>query len=137
MIAKQKKTQKYIKSLQLGKPWKMDEEDDKVTYIFAPKNVPESGSTFHCVTYNTSSRLLASYVTKLYKPVEIPCARVISCATNFVGTKLVYMLLFPKAEPQEAHVSFVIINFEPEVSVSKNYVHIRLSNDDYVKVPLK
>ena len=133
MIQKQKKTQKYIKSLQFGKPWKTEEVDDKVTYIFAPKNVPESGSTFHCVTYNTSSGLLASYITKLYKPVEIPCSRVISCATNFAGTKLVFMLLFPKAEPQEAHVSFVIINLEPEVTVSKNYIHIRLSNDDYVK----
>ena len=133
MIQKQKKAQNHINSLQFGKPWKTDEVDDKVTYIFAPTNVPESGSTFHCVTYNTTSGLLASYVTKLYKPVEIPCSRVISCATNFAGTKLVFMLLFPKAEPQEAHVSFVIINLESEVTVSKNYIHIRLSNEDYVK----
>lgn len=133
MIQKQRKVQKYIKSLQLGKPWKTDEVDDKVTYIFAPKNVPESGSTFHCVTYYISSGLLASYVTQLYKPVEIPCSKVISCTTNFAGTKLVFMLLFPRADPQEAHASFVIINLEPEVGVSKNYIHIRLNNDDYVK----
>lgn len=133
MIQKQKKVQKYIKSLQLGKPWQTDEVDDKVTHIFAPKNVPESGSTFHCVTYYLSSGLLASYITRLYKPVEIPCSKFISCAANHAGTKLVFMLLFPKAEPQEAHVSFVIIDLEPPVGVSKNYIHIKLNNDDYVK----
>lgn len=133
MTQKQKKVQKYIKSLQLGKPWQSEEMDDKVTQIFAPKNVPESGSTFHCVTYYLSSGLLASYVTRLYKPVDIPCSKFISCATNYAGTKLVFMLLFPKAEPQEAHVSFVIIDLEPSVVVSKNYIHIRLKKDDYVK----
>ena len=133
MIQKQKKVQKYIKSLQLGKPWQTDEVDDKVTHIFAPKNIPESGSSFHCVTYYHSSGLLASYVTRLYKPVEIPCSKFISCAANYAGTKLLFMLLFPKAEPKEAHVSFVIINLEPSVNVSKNYIHIRVNNNDYVK----
>lgn len=133
MTQKQKKVQKYIKSLQLGKPWQSQEMDDKVTHIFAPKNVPESGSTFHCVTYYLSSGLLASYVTRLYKPVDIPCSKFISCAANYAGTKLVFMLLFPKAEPQEAHVSFVIIDLEPSVIVNKNYIHIKLNKDDYVK----
>lgn len=133
MTQKQKKVQRYIKSLHLGKPWQTDEMDDKITHIFAPKNVPESGSIFHCATYHLASGLLASYVTKLYKPVEIPCSKFISCTTNFAGTKLVFMLLFPKAEPQEAHVSFVIINLEPAAAVSKNYIHVALSKDDYDK----
>ena len=133
MIQNRKKVQKYINSLRLDRPWQTEELDDKVTNIFAPKNVPESGSTFHHVTYYRTSGLLASYVTKLYKPVQIPCSKFISCKTNFAGTKLVFMLLFPAAEPQGAHVSLVIVNLEPTVAVSKNYMRITLDKDDYVK----
>ena len=133
MTQKRRKVAKYIDSLHLGKPWQTEESEEKVTHIYAPKNVPESGVTFHCVTYNTVSGLLASYATKLYRPIGIPCTRFFSCKTNFTGTKLVFMLLFPKAEPQEAHVSFVIINLEPAVVVSKNYIQLTINKNDYVK----
>jgi len=133
MIQNRKKVQKYINSLNLGKPWQTEEVDEKVTHIYAPKNVPESGATFHCVTYHTTTGLLASYVTKLFRPIEIPCSRFISCKANFTGTKLVFMLLFPTAEPQESHVSFVIVNLEPAVEVSKNLVQIAINKNDYVK----
>lgn len=43
------------------------------------------------------------------------------------------MFLFFKVELQEVYVLFVIINFEFEVIVSKNYIYIRFSNEDYVK----
>lgn len=133
MIQNRKKVQKYINSLNLGKPWQTEEVDEKVTHIYTPKNVPESGATFHCVTYHTTTGLLASYVTKLFRPIEIPCSRFISCKANFTGTKLVFMLLFPTAEPQESHVSFVIVNLEPAVEVSNNLVQIAINKNDYVK----
>lgn len=131
MVQNRIKTQRYINSLRLEKPWQTQEKDNKVTKIFAPKNVPESGSTFHHVTYYRRSGQLASYVTKVYKPLQIPCSKFILSKQNFAGTRLVFMLLFPVAEPKEAHVSLVIINLEPTVSVSKNYMHIALDKDDY------
>lgn len=133
MTQKRRKVQKYINSLHLGKPWKTEEVDDKVTHIYAPKNVPESGGPFHCVTYHAVSGLLALYATQIFRPVEIPSSRFISCKLNFPGTKLVFMLLFPKVEPTEAHVSFVIMNLQPAVAVSKNYIKIAINKNDFVK----
>lgn len=133
MVQNRKKALRYINSLHLEKLWQTQEMDNKVTKIFVPQNVPESGSTFHHVTYYRTSGQLASYVTKVYKPLQIPSSKFISCKKNFAGTKLVFMLLFPAAEPKEAHVSLVIINLEPTVSVSKNYMHIALAKGDYAK----
>lgn len=108
--------------------------DEKVTHIYAPKNVPESGANFHCITYHSTSGLLASYTTKLYRPIEVPCSRFISCKVNSSGTKLVFMLLFPEVERQEAEVSFGILNLEePAVTVSKNYIQVPINKNDFVK----
>ena len=132
MVQKRKQAQKHINSLHLVKPWQTQEADGKVTNIYAPKTVPESGATFHCVTYHSTSSLLASYVTKFYKPAEVSCSQFILCKSNSAGTKLVFMLLFPKAVPREAHVSFVIINLNP-VLVSKNYVCVSVTEQGHAK----
>ena len=127
------KVQKHIDSLHLGKPWKTVEVDDKVTHINAPKIVPNAGAPFHCITYYADSGVLALYATQLFKPLDSPCSRFVSCKTNLNGTKLVFMLLFPKVDPAEAHVSFVIVDLDPTVTVNKNCIQITVDRSDYVR----
>lgn len=132
-IQNRERVSKYISSLRLGKQWKTEEKDDKITHVYIPKSVPESGANFHCLTYHVSSGLLASYVTRPYRPVKVPCSRFVSCQVNSSGSKLVFMLLFPDADPKEAHVSFVTVKLEPSVVVSKNYINIPVGKNDYTK----
>lgn len=133
MTQKRERVHKYLSSLKLGKPWKIEEKGDMVTYVFTPKHVPESEAKFHIVTYDESSGLLSSYVTRPYRPITVPCSRFVSCQVDASGSKLVFMLLFPEADPKEAHVSFVILDLEPSVAVSKNYINIPISKNDYGK----
>ena len=43
------------------------------------------------------------------------------------------MLLFPEMDQEEAHVSFVILNLESTVLVSKNYIQVPINKTDFVK----
>ena len=111
MVGKRKDTQTLINSLHLGKPWMKEERNETVMHVYAPKEIPESGAIFHCVEYYPRG-LLASYSTQLCKPCKVPCSRLLACKSNPAGTKLVFMLLFPKVSPRGSYVTFVVVNLE-------------------------
>lgn len=129
MIKKRRDAQTYINSMFLGAPWLTEEKGNIVYNVYAPKTVPEAGATFHLVSYYKSTGLLAQYATQLYKPVKVPCSRLITCVSNPLGTKLVFMLLFPKNSPKEPHVTFVILHL-PDMTVSRNLIEATVTPDD-------
>lgn len=132
MIKNRKEMQTHINSLHLGKPWMKEENDEKVVHVYAPRNVPESGATFHRITYYRKSGLLASYTTQLFRPVRVPCSRFLSCQPNPSGTKLVFMLLFPEVMPRETHMTFAIVNLA-EMVVSRNRIIVDLSSEEHAR----
>ena len=130
MIKKRKEVQTQINSLFLGTPWLTEEKGNLVTNVYAPKTVPEHGATFHQISHHENTGLLAQYTTQLYKPVKVPCYRLISCTANPSGTKLVFMLLVPENPPKEARVVFVIVQL-PGMTVMKSLIEAPVSLENF------
>lgn len=131
MIAKRKQMQTFINSLHLGKPWRItDAGSQKVNYLYAPRGVPESGATFHSVTYHRESKLLAQYSTQLYRPITVKATRIASCKANPLGNRLVLALLFDEVPPKPPHVVFLTIDLS-SMKVLSNVMEVPLSIADY------
>ena len=132
MIKKRKTAQTRINTLYLGVPWLTEEKGNLVSYVYATKNVPESGAIFHQISYYKNTGLLAQHTTRLFKPFKVPCSQLISSSANPSGTKLVFMLLFPKYPPKDPHVKFVILHL-PKMTVSKNLIEALMTTDGFKK----
>ncbi|XP_031569671.1 uncharacterized protein LOC116304144 [Actinia tenebrosa] len=131
MIEKRKETQTFINSLYLGRPWKTkDVGENKINHLYSPRNVPESGATFHSVTYYKDTKLLSRYTTLLYRPIRVDCTKILSCEMNFSGNKLVVALLFGDVPPKTPHVRFVTLEI-PAMKVSPNVIEVALTEDEY------
>lgn len=131
MIEKRKQTQTFINSLHLGRPWKTEEVGEKmVNHVYAPRNVPQSGATFHSVTYYKDTKVLSRYATLLYQPIRVECTSILSCEMNSLGNKLVVSLLFGHVPPKAPHVRFVTLEI-PAMKISRNVIEVVLTEEEY------
>ncbi|XP_065841171.1 uncharacterized protein [Oscarella lobularis] len=91
-------------------PWHSDRTGNFVVHIYAPPVVPESGKTFHIVTYHKSNGELSEYATQLYKPEKSAASKILDSHLNPSTQDLAIMLLFPSFKPRPPHISIVVLN---------------------------
>eukprot|EP00118_Oscarella_pearsei_P019316 m.204453 g.204453 ORF g.204453 m.204453 type:complete len:106 (+) comp39644_c0_seq52:2314-2631(+) len=81
-------------------PWHSSKTREFVVHVYAPCIVPDSGKTFHIVTYHQSNGELSEYATQTYKPAKSPAEKMLDCHLNPSTQHLTIMFLFPGYSPK-------------------------------------
>lgn len=80
--------------------------------IYAPNSeVPRTGGVFHVVTRDSISGRLLSYVTRVFLPAMVNCARLVCCRMSPTGDEIVFVQLYPKSTPKGACSNFESLEY--------------------------
>lgn len=139
IAAQRRRVQNTIDNMQLGDPWHEQymDEDEVILQIFAPRGViAETGAMFHLVYRHEETDQLSTYITRLYKPVKVKCARIVDVVGSPTSTELIVMLLFGPYPPKGPHVTIFIIDLT-KLELRDFRKDIELSMQEYTLMATK
>ncbi|ESP04900.1 hypothetical protein LOTGIDRAFT_156139 [Lottia gigantea] len=127
------RVQNLLNNMMLGDPWHEEEllGQGLTTSIYAPKGaVKDTGSLFNVIIKHTATDQLSSYLTRMYKPVKIPCKKLVEVQQSSSGTELIFMLLFPEFPPKDAHLTILVLDLKT-FKLRDIRKDIKLTNKEY------
>ncbi|CAL1547610.1 unnamed protein product [Lymnaea stagnalis] len=108
------KAQQALNKLQLGDPWHVSSDSRGLdTYMYTPHGGASNiGAIFNIVVRHRKTQQLSKHVTRMYKPVQVNCTRLITVRQTPSGNDLVIVLLFPAHPPKDPHLTILVLNLQ-------------------------
>lgn len=106
--------QNTIDNMMLGDPWDVELMENRTirSSVYIPKGkIKESGAVFHIVLRHVEDNSLSSYVTRVYKPLEVEYTKLIGAKQTATGDALIIVLLFKSYPPKEPHLTVVMFDY--------------------------
>ncbi|RUS78885.1 hypothetical protein EGW08_013360, partial [Elysia chlorotica] len=113
-IARERRAaEKSLQNLKLSDPWHVSKSQNPPlkTYIFVPPGGSEgAGAMFNVVARHDKTDQLSMHVTRMYRPVKVPCSRFVTTVATPSGEELVIVLLFPEYPPKGSHLMILVLD---------------------------
>lgn len=106
--------QNTIDNMMLGDPWDVELMENRTirSSVYVPNGkIKESGAVFHIVLRHVEDNSLSSYVTRVYKPLELEYTKLIGAKQTVKGDALVIVMLFKSYPPKEPHLTVVMFDY--------------------------
>ncbi|KAK3698156.1 hypothetical protein RRG08_021667 [Elysia crispata] len=102
-----------LHKLKLSEPWHVSRSQNPPlqTYIYVPPGGSEgAGAMFNVVARHIKTEQLSMHVTRVYRPVKVPCSRFLTTMQTPSGEELVFVLLFPEYPPKGSHLMILVLD---------------------------
>ncbi|XP_041358099.1 uncharacterized protein LOC121374984 [Gigantopelta aegis] len=131
-----KRIQNTLENMRLGDPWHEEFLDDQglVTRVYMPRGgVSETGAMFHVVIRYQETNQVSTYLTRMYKPVLVKCTKMLKVLQSSSGRELIFLLLFPKYPPKDAHMTVLVLDLIT-MKLRDVRMDIYLSETEYIQL---
>ncbi|XP_074657744.1 uncharacterized protein LOC141910812 isoform X2 [Tubulanus polymorphus] len=115
IVRERQTAQEELDRAHLVNPWHQEyvADRDLMTRIYRPdEQITESGGLFHVTVKHHSTNQLATYITRVYKPIRVKSTRFYGSRQTADGRFLILLLLFPTHLPKRSHLTILKLDLE-------------------------